>query len=224
MAEAIKPVESTDGGTPPVVSPQTTPEEEAAAKAKAEHDKEFDRRVQEATAKSVATIQKRLDDEAAKKVEAAKAEAEKTRLAQDGKHAELSEKLQAELDAMKAEKMTESLRAHTLQTLADKGIAPLADVFAVDLGTAEGRTKAIETISTYLEAEVGKRVEEQVNTRLGTSPAPPGAKTPGTPASLPAQIKEAMRTGNWAESLRLKNLAMAAQHEQQARPQLVASG
>ena len=155
-----KPGENEPGGV------KGTDKEEGDAKQFSQAD--MDRTVQ----KALATFEKNQEGKHQEALKEAKSKAEETRLAEQGKFKELAEQKEAELQAIKASRAAQELRAGTIVALNDKGLGTLAKAFDGDFDTLDGRKAMVDAVA----ASVAETVEAQVKEKLGSKPPPPGGK------------------------------------------------
>jgi len=118
-----------------------------------------------------------IDAEYQAKLEADKAEAEKARLAEQGKHKEHAELVQAELDALKAETERAAFKDASRAALKEAGLSDFDDVLLDTPDTVDGiqtRAAAIKAkIDQAVQVEVAKRLDTGTHiTETGTRPTP----------------------------------------------------
>ena len=134
---------------------------------------ELDKRIGNAVFKA----RENLEAEYQAKLEAEKADAEKARLAEQGKFKELHEQTQAELDALKAETERNAFTDAARGKLKEIGLSDFDDVLLNTPDTVDGvasRATAIKAkLDELVQTEVQKRLDTGSHiTETGTTPAP----------------------------------------------------
>lgn len=132
--------------------------------------------------------------------EAALAEQQKkereARLAEEGKYQELAKAKEKELTDLKAQIAAEKLRAETAGLLSERGIPELAEIFAQDLATVEGRAAAADAIREVIDS----RTDASVRDRLRTPAIPKGKPAPVVESlTLAEQARKAEREGRFED-------------------------
>lgn len=157
---------------------------------------DVDRKVQEGVATNARKLQEQIDE--------GKAKREREKLEADGKYEELYKQTSGDIEGLRQDVAKRELNAQTREALDAAGLSQYAPIFVADLGTLEGRQALIGNLASMTDGAVATGVAAKLQT-----PAPPASPGTPKPLDLNAQIAvadaEAVKTGDWAESTRLKN-------------------
>ena len=141
---------------------QTVDTEEPAAQPKTYTESELDSRISAALKAQLERIETQKAQE--------KAEAEKKQLAEAGKHDELYQQTQAELDALKAEIERKDYQFKAQQILANEGLAQYSDVLIGGTNSVEELEQKAKAFKTAVDSAIETGIKSALNTGSGRVP------------------------------------------------------
>ena len=147
---------------------------------------ELDKIVDSVKVRTRAEMQAETD----KAIADAEQEAEKQRLAEQGKHQELAETVQAENEVLKAEMRQKQFKEDSRAVLDEHGLGEFQEVLLEDVSTVEG----VKARGDKLKAIVDAHVESLVNERLGTGTVPKDKGTPIPTTLLPSKMGQEQKS------------------------------